>query len=197
MSPRDTPALDAVRAASRARIFEHALGLFAHHGYERTTVRMIAQSAGIAQGLLYHYFAGKRGVLLAIFEHSMQDVRASFAAAEHEREPRARLAALVRASFDVVRRHLSFWRLAYGSRMQPAVLADLGPAVPAFTAEVLGRLERWLREAGHESPRIESRVLFATIDGACQHYALAPARYPLDDVADAIVRRYALGGVPA
>jgi hypothetical protein len=38
--------------------------------------------------------------------------------------------------------------------------------------------------------RLEAAVLFATIDGVSQHYALDPERYPLDAVAERIISRY-------
>ena len=54
------------------------------------------------------------------------DVRASFALADAA-PPSERLERLVRGSFEILRRNMPFWRLSYGVRMQPAVLAGLGP----------------------------------------------------------------------
>ena len=48
--PRTEQQNQALRDQSRANILRHALTLFAHHGYEQTTVRMIARAAGVAQG---------------------------------------------------------------------------------------------------------------------------------------------------
>ncbi len=63
-----------------------ALELFASHGFAATSVRRIAEEAGVSQGLLYNYFGGKEELLEAIFEEGMGDVRASFRVARAEAE---------------------------------------------------------------------------------------------------------------
>ena len=193
MSPRTRAQNDDVRRASRTHLMDTALRLFARFGYERTTVKMIAGAAGVSTGLLYNYFAGKEVLLHAIFERSMDDVRASFALADREPDPQARVAALVRGAFDVLRRHEDFWRLSYDVRMQPGVLAGIGERVHEWTGAIRGALERYLRDAGVPDPALEARVLFAVIDGASQHYVLDREDYPLDRVADAIAARFAPG----
>src|SRR5215207_3458612 len=190
MSPRTPEQNERVRAASRARIVEAALELFARHGYERTSVKMIAEAAGVSQGLLYNYFESKDALLRAIFEASMEDVRASFAAAEAEPEPARRIERLVREGFEIVRRNQAFWRLSYGVRMQAAVLEGLGDELPAWKAAIHRTLERYLRDAGVPDPSVEAAMLFALIDGVSQHYVLDPVHYPLAEVADRIVLRY-------
>jgi TetR/AcrR family transcriptional regulator, regulator of cefoperazone and chloramphenicol sensitivity len=45
------------------------MGLFASKGYEVTTTREIAASAGCAEGLIHRYFKGKAGLLAAMIEH--------------------------------------------------------------------------------------------------------------------------------
>jgi AcrR family transcriptional regulator len=151
---------------------------------------MIAQEAGVAQGLMYNYFAGKDELLRAIFEQSMHDVRESFVQAEETDDPPQRIAALVRASFAIVKRNQRFWRLSYGSRMQQSVLASLGGELSGWVAEIQQRLERYLRAAGVADPAIEAAILFALIDGVCQHYVLDPQHYPLAAVEEAIIARY-------
>ena len=176
---------------------EHALALFARHGYERTSVRMIAESAGIAQGLLYNYFESKEALLRAIFERSMGDVGESFARAERAPDPRDRIEQLVRGAFAILRENVDFWRLSYGVRMQAAVLEGLGEAVHDWTATIRRTLEGYCREAGVDRPELEAAVLFAVIDGVSQHYVLDPEHYPLDDVAELLVARYGARPAPA
>ncbi|MFF0215513.1 TetR/AcrR family transcriptional regulator [Streptomyces vinaceus] len=53
-------------AATRSRLLEAAAELFAERGYERTTVRAIAERAGANQALLFRYFGSKHGLLTAV-----------------------------------------------------------------------------------------------------------------------------------
>lgn len=188
--PRTTEQNETMREESRAKIMEAALRLFARHGYERTSIRMIAAEAGIAQGLLYNYFAGKDELLHALFQRSMADVRASFAAAERAADPRTQIEQLIRAAFTVVRDNQDFWRLSYGVRHQPEVLAGLGAELPAWTATIRATLEGYFRTHGADQPAVEAAILFALIDGVSQHYILEPASYQLDAVIETIVARY-------
>lgn len=50
----------------RNQLIETALRLFAEKGMENTTIKDIAEAAGVAQGLLYHYYRSKDDLLWAI-----------------------------------------------------------------------------------------------------------------------------------
>jgi pyoverdine/dityrosine biosynthesis protein Dit1 len=59
---------------NRLRILEAALGLFAEHGYEATTIRDIAAGAGISVGLVCRYFPTKEHFALALYERLANDL---------------------------------------------------------------------------------------------------------------------------
>ena len=185
-----------MRDASRRRILKTALRLFAARGYAGTSIRMIASAAGISVGLLYNYFATKADLLGAIFEQSMRDVEASFAAADAASTPAERIERLVRGSFAIIETNRDFWRLSYGVRMQPAVVAGLGKRLQAWTTTIQSTLVRYVADAGSKTPEVDAALLFALIDGVSQHYVLDPRGYPLGAVADGIVALFVRGEQP-
>jgi AcrR family transcriptional regulator len=58
----------------RRRIIEVARQQFALSGYVGTTNREIAEQAGITTGAIYHYFASKLDLYLAVFEETDQRI---------------------------------------------------------------------------------------------------------------------------
>ena len=190
MSPRSAAANRSVRDATRHRLITHALRVFGERGYAWTPVSAIAEAAAVSQGLLYHYFPSKTDLVVAIFEESIRDVKASWARADAEPDPRRRLTALLRAIGAIIRERRDFWALSYGVRMQPEVLASLAPSLELWTREIHEKLQRYLSDAGWPDPQMEALLLFAQIDGLSQHFVLDPARYPLDAVIDRLIRRY-------
>ncbi len=190
MTPRTEQQHQAAREESQQRILVSALALFSRLGYERTSVRMIASEAGISQGLLYNYFASKDDVLKALFERSMRDVLRTFEALQGSDSPAERLGRYIRACFAVAEENLEFWRLSYGVRAQPAVLAGLGADFSTWESTILDTLGEPFRTLGLPHPRTEARILFALIDGLSQQYARDPEHFPLREIADAVVARY-------
>jgi AcrR family transcriptional regulator len=75
-SPRSTPsfiepeltARERKALARREHILETALKLFARHGFDGTSTKQIAQAAGVAEGLIFHYFPTKDDLLNAVWE---------------------------------------------------------------------------------------------------------------------------------
>lgn len=57
-----------VAADRRKQILQAAVEVFAERGFHRTRVSDIAKRAGVAYGLIYHYFESKEAVLNAVFE---------------------------------------------------------------------------------------------------------------------------------
>ena len=61
--------------------------MFADHGYHGSRVADIARDAGVAHGLLYHYFASKEDVLRTIFAENWGQLIGRFRAIEAADEP--------------------------------------------------------------------------------------------------------------
>jgi len=75
------------QADKRTRILDAAIRVFAEHGYHGARVGDIAEDAGVAHGLLYHYFASKDDVLRTIFVENWGALIARFRAVEASAEP--------------------------------------------------------------------------------------------------------------
>ena len=71
----------------RKRILDAAIRVFADHGYHAARVGDIAEDAGVAHGLLYHYFASKDEVLRTIFTENWGELIGRFRAVEATHEP--------------------------------------------------------------------------------------------------------------
>ena len=57
----------ATRADKRRAILDAAIRVFARQGYHSTRVADIADEAGVAYGLVYHYFRSKEAVMTELF----------------------------------------------------------------------------------------------------------------------------------
>ena len=76
-----------VQQDKRKRILDAAVRVFAEHGYHGARVGDIAKDAGVAHGLLYHYFASKDDVLRTIFVENWGELITRFRAVEAAHEP--------------------------------------------------------------------------------------------------------------
>ena len=70
----------------RKLILDAAIRVFADQGYHGARVADIAEDAGVAHGLLYHYFASKDDVLRTIFVENWGALIARFRAVEESAE---------------------------------------------------------------------------------------------------------------
>jgi AcrR family transcriptional regulator len=109
---------------TRQRIQDVALELFAERGYDKTSLREIADQLGVTKAALYYHFRAKEDILVAIVEDFGRaiDELAAWSAEqprsyEANREILSRLAELVRGRWRPVVRFLQ--------ENQPA-LRDLG-----------------------------------------------------------------------
>jgi len=140
------------------------------------TVSRIARRAGVSAGLAHHYFGGKDDLLTAAMRHILASygagVRAALAAAQ---TPRARLAAILHASFGpehfeprVIAAWLQFYLHAQTSPGARRLLR-------IYHARLHANLVHALRPvAGDRAPEI-ARSAAALIDGLYLRHALAEA----------------------
>jgi AcrR family transcriptional regulator len=86
---------------TRERILDVALDLFTEQGYDKTTLRQIAEPLGFTQAAIYYHFAAKQDILLALHMRLHQLGKAVLDQAETEAGP-AGWAAALRGLVDTV-----------------------------------------------------------------------------------------------
>ncbi|MGP3964256.1 TetR/AcrR family transcriptional regulator [Nonomuraea sp. 3N208] len=73
---------DAEDLTARARIRDAAIKHIGEHGFERATIRDIAESAGVSLGLVRHHYGSKQALREACDEHLIKTMRRLHARAE-------------------------------------------------------------------------------------------------------------------
>jgi AcrR family transcriptional regulator len=71
----------------RRLLLDAAVRVFARRGYHGARVGDIAEEAGVAHGLLYHYFSSKEQVLELVFSENWRELLERFRAVEEADEP--------------------------------------------------------------------------------------------------------------
>ena len=89
---------------TRQHLYEVAIWLIATRGWQQTTLRDVAEQAGVSVGLLYRYFPSKRAVVLALYD-SLSAEYATRAASMGSGRWRARALYALRTSLDVLGPH--------------------------------------------------------------------------------------------
>ena len=77
LTKTELPPRKAQAEETRRRILEAAVDAFSAQHYDEVSVGDIATAAGVAHGLLFHYFKNKRGLYLAAIEDAAQDFQAA------------------------------------------------------------------------------------------------------------------------
>jgi TetR/AcrR family transcriptional regulator, fatty acid metabolism regulator protein len=71
----------------RRLLLDAAVRVFARKGYHAARVGDIAEEAGVAYGLLYHYFSSKEEVLRSVFRETWRALIATIESVEESNEP--------------------------------------------------------------------------------------------------------------
>ena len=163
MTDRSTSTSD-----KRRVILDAAVRVFAAKGYHTCRVGDIAEEAGIAHGLLYHYFASKDEVLQTIFRDNWSELLEAFARIEASDErPLEQLAAIAKTLLrawrdrpDLVR--VMVREVARSPQLQGQVeeigagfqaiqrVIERGQADGSFRDDVDARLASWIFYGGLE-----------------------------------------------
>ena len=94
---------------TRTAIVEAALEMFRERGYEQTTMRAIADKAGVALGNAYYYFHSKEHLIQAFYGRTHEEhMSASDAVLAEERDLKARLLGVMRAKIATLKPYHQF-----------------------------------------------------------------------------------------
>jgi AcrR family transcriptional regulator len=147
------------RAATRERILDAALSVFAGQGYHRATVDDIVRASGTSKGAVYHHFPNKEAVFVALVDDFAARLARAVARAIADRQ--GALPKVEGALTAVLSTFADSERLA---RLVLLQAVTLGPTWEAKRAEVHDRfaclIQGYLDQARAEGaiPAIDTRL---------------------------------------
>src|SRR6202171_4368348 len=123
--------------ATRQHVLETALKLFRRRGFERTTMRDIAEAAGLSLGAAYHYFRSKDELVVAYYE-SMQSEHERLVQAAYppDADLKSRLLMLFRTKLDLLGRDRKLLAALFGN------LGDVSHPLSVFSKKTAAIRER-------------------------------------------------------
>ncbi len=105
---------------TKALILDTALEMFRERGYEETTMRAIAQKAGVSLGNAYYYFSSKEYLIQAFYQRLHDDhLAVAVPALEKEETLKARLLTVVRLKIDSMRPYHQFAGVLFKTAAHP------------------------------------------------------------------------------
>tara|TARA_B100000609_G_scaffold199279_1_gene201721 strand:- start:9672 stop:10304 length:633 start_codon:yes stop_codon:yes gene_type:complete len=165
----------------RAQIILALQDVMAEKGYERASIKSIAQAASINPGLVHHYFGNKQEILVSLVEDLGQRLHTRYIQQIEESEdaPRARLFAFIDAYVGLGPgadpKAVACW-VSIGAEAirQPEVRETFMRFMRDTLEQIKLRLTEVLADEGRQITNIEAlaSVLLASIEGS---YTLAMA----------------------
>ncbi|MEP6569770.1 MAG: TetR family transcriptional regulator [Acidobacteriota bacterium] len=105
---------------TKALILNTALEMLHERGYENTTMRAIAEKAGVSLGNAYHYFGSKDHLIQAFYHRVNEDhLRASQPALQKESSLKARLLSVMRLKIDTLEPYHEFAGVLFQTAADP------------------------------------------------------------------------------
>ena len=105
---------------TKALILETALEMFRERGYDNTTMRAVAEKAGVSLGNAYYYFRSKEYLIQAFYQRLHDShVEVALPALEHEKTLKARLLTAMRTKIDTMKPYHQFAGVPFKAAASP------------------------------------------------------------------------------
>ncbi len=137
------------------KIMEAALELFREQGFDRATMREIAQKAGVATGAAYYYYPSKEAIVMDFYERACAAMQPAIAAAvESSRSLEVRLRELILVKLQQFALHRGVLRALLRNGADPQYpLSPFSPETAAIRDADIVWFGRILEDCGVRIPR--------------------------------------------
>src|ERR1700757_5520759 len=112
------------RTDTRSRVQKVALQLFAEQGYEKTSLREIAERLGVTKAALYCYFKSKEDIVRSLVEDYVAEVDELIAWGKQQPRSAATRAEIVRRYLEIIVNGTAVFRLLHQNQAAVSSLAS-------------------------------------------------------------------------
>jgi AcrR family transcriptional regulator len=160
----------------RKDLLDAALGLFAEHGFEATTIEDIARTAGVAVGGFYRHFRSKRQALLVLMDRLIGELEGVYLDLDGAKDLRAGIEGAVRRGIVVDQRYAGAYRAWREAVLSDSSLERLNRRVEHWTQSRLQAVLRFAAAAPNARPNLDLTTLSRLLNLLFWRLAEAPKK---------------------
>jgi AcrR family transcriptional regulator len=155
---------------TRSRLRELALQLFAEQGYEKTSLREIAERLGVTKAALYYYFKSKEDIVASLVEDYMAELDELIAWGKDQPRTAETRAEIVRRYLRIVANGTAVFRMLHQNQAAVSGLASAKERGALFKERfdaIIGLL------TGPDAPlraQVRAASCVMSVSFCCMHY---------------------------
>ncbi|WP_020526962.1 TetR/AcrR family transcriptional regulator [Flexithrix dorotheae] len=189
MSPRTEEQFASMREKSKELLMDTALQLFSKKGFHSTSISQITNEAGVAKGILYHYFKSKEELLVAIIQKGTNELQSLFLEAFKAENPREQLEQMIRVTVKAMKEQKLYWQLFSSLITQMHDNKIIEDILKPLTQQSIILMEGLFSKLGKKNPKMEAIAIAALFDGIGLHYLFVMDDYPIDEITEFIIEK--------
>jgi AcrR family transcriptional regulator len=155
---------------TRSRLRQLALKLFAEQGYEKTSLREIAEQLGVTKAALYYYFKSKEDIVRSLVEDYVADMDALIAWGKTQPRTPATRAEIVRRYLHIVANGTEVFRMLHQNQAAVSGLANAKERGELFKERIDAIVDLLTEPGASLSDQIRAASCLMSINFCCMHY---------------------------
>jgi AcrR family transcriptional regulator len=156
--PGHDPHHDARRGDTRARIQQVALELFAEQGYEKTSLREIAERLDVTKAALYYHFKSKEEIVRSLAEDYFGQMDALIAWAKGQPRTPATRATVLRRYVEIVAEGSDVFRMLHHNQAAVNSLPSAKERGGVFRERMTGLVEALIEPGAGMEDRLRATM---------------------------------------
>jgi AcrR family transcriptional regulator len=158
------------RGDTRSRLRQLALQLFAEQGYEKTSLREIAERLGVTKAALYYYFKSKEDIVRSLVEDYMAEIDDLIAWAKDQPRDPATRAEIVNRYLDIVANGTAVFRLLHQNQAAVSSLAAAKERGELFRERMDALVDLLTEPGAPVSDQVRAASCLMSVSFCCMHY---------------------------
>jgi AcrR family transcriptional regulator len=155
---------------TRSRLRELALRLFAEQGYEKTSLREIAERLGVSKAALYYYFKSKEDIVSSLIEDYVAELDELISWGKAQPRTAATRAEIVRRYLHIVAAATGVFRMLHQNQAAVSGLAAAKRRGELFREQMDALVDLLAEPGAPISARVRAASCLVSMSFCCMHY---------------------------
>jgi AcrR family transcriptional regulator len=155
---------------TRSRLREVALQLFAEQGYEKTSLREIAERLGVTKAALYYYFKSKEDIVRSLVEDYMAQIDELIAWGKTRPSSAETRADIIRRYLDIIANGTAVFRLLHQNQAAVSSLAAAKERGELFRERMDALVDLLAAPGGSVREQVRAASCLMSLSFCCMHY---------------------------